>query len=100
MTKAELLKRLLEDLSRIYVQGLYEFLYAYRPAMYRELVELETSIDEAYLNPETDLREFKQLLRLYWAFHVKAAREFKTAKAGVLNLTFARQRFEEERIKA
>lgn len=88
--KQELLTKLLEDLSRNYPQELYEFLYTHRPSMYWELVAIEEAIDRIFLNSENNLEEFKRFLRQYWNFHKKAIRDFKTAKAGCLNLVTAR----------
>jgi len=100
MTKEELLNRALEDLGKRYPQGLYEYLYKYRPGLYKQLIDLEGRIDQTYLNPNASIDQLKAVLREYWKFHMTAIREFKQRGQLDLNLLKAREEMVEERIRA
>jgi hypothetical protein len=100
MNKDELLNRTLEELGKRYPQGLYEYLYKHRPDLYRQLVDLEDKIDQAYLNPNASIDQLKAVLREYWAFHMTTIREFKQKGQLGLNLPQARKEMIDERIRA
>ncbi|MGE5444787.1 MAG: hypothetical protein ACM3SR_09320 [Ignavibacteriales bacterium] len=100
MTKEELLNRTLEDLGKRYLVGLYEYLFKYRPDLYKELLDLEDRIDQTYLDPNASIDQLKAALRGYWIFHMKATREFQQIGQSNLHLSQVRQELTEERMRA
>ena len=100
MTKEELINRTQEDLDKRYPIGLYEYLFKYRPDLDRQLIELWDRIDQAYLNPNVSIDQFKVVLREYWTFHMAAIKEFKQVWKLDLNLSQIREEMTEERIRA
>jgi hypothetical protein len=96
--KEELLKRTLEDLAKIYPQGLYEYLYKQRRELYGELLDLEERIDRCVLSES--IEDLKAALRDYWKLHTTAIREFKNIDQLSFDLPKAREEMTEERIKA
>jgi len=100
MDKDFILQETLRLLGERYSVGLYEYLYKYRPDLYRQLVDLEDRIDQAYLNPNASIDRLKAVLREYWTFHLAVIKEFKQKGQLGLNLPQARQEMIEERIRA
>lgn len=96
--KEELVKKTLEDLGKIYPQGLYEHLYKQRRETYEELLRLEERIDKSFLSGS--IEDLKAALRDYWKLHVEAIKEFKNVAQLDFNLSMARKEMNEERIKA
>lgn len=97
MTKEELLKRTLEDLGKQYPIGLYEYLHECHREVYDEIVRLEEGIDKAFLAGTTE--ELKSVLRDYWKLHMEGIKEFKQREGSNLNLSLARRKIEEERVR-
>ncbi len=101
MTKEELLNHTLEDLGRVYPNGLYEYLFKYQKNLFTQLMTIEKRIDQIYLNPDTTTNELKLVLREYWNLHVKAIKEFKQVKnISLMNLAKIREELIQERIRA
>ena len=98
--KEHILNEVLRLLSEKYPIGLYEYLYKYRPDLYKQLLDLENMIDQTYLNPNASIDQLKAVLREYWKFHMTAIREFKQRGQLDLNLLKAREEMVEERIRA
>jgi Fic family protein len=96
--KEKILKEVLRLLSEKYPIGLYEYLYKHCPDLYNQLLELENSIDQTYLNASID--QLKAVLREYWTFHMTAIREFKQTGQLGLNLSQVRQEMTAERVRA
>ena len=99
--KEHILKEVLRLLGEKYPIGLYEYLFKHRPDLYRQLVDLEDRIDQAYLNPSAPIDQLKAVLREYWTFHMKTIKEFKLDETRVeqldLNLVEIRDEMTEER---
>jgi hypothetical protein len=99
--KEHILNEVLRLLSEKYPIGLYEYLYKYRPDLYRQLVDLEDRIDQAYLNPNASIDQLKAVLREYWAFHMTGIKEFKQVGQLEMNVLIkARKEMLDERIRA
>lgn len=98
MDKEELLKRTLEDLGKIYIDGLYEYLYECHREVYNEIIRLEEEIDQAFLS--RTVGELKAVLRAYWKLHIQAIKEFKSSDQLDFNPLKARKEIAEERIRA
>lgn len=98
--KERILQEVLRLLREKYPIGLYEYLHKHCPDLYKQLLELEDRIDRTYLDPNASIDQLKAVLRKYWAFHMTAIREFKQTKQLDPNLSEARQKMTEERVRA
>ena len=98
--KEAILKEVLRPLGEQYTIGLYEYLYKHCPDLYKQLLELEDRIDQAYLNSDAPIDQLKAVLREYSTFHMAAIKEFKQTGKLDLNLSHVRQEMTEERVRA
>ena len=96
--KDRILKEVLRLLNEKYPIGLYEYLFKYRPDLYKQLLDLEDRIDQAYINPNASIDQLKAVLREYWTFHIKAIQLFNTDNSFENNLVEARKEMLEERV--
>jgi len=96
--KEYILQETLRLLGEKYPIGLYEYLYKYRPDLYKQLLDLEDRIDQAYINPNASIDQLKAVLREYWTFHIKAIQLFNTDNSFENNLVEARKEMLEERV--
>jgi hypothetical protein len=90
MTKDELLRSTLEDLNRLYIPGLYEFLYRHKGGLYKQLLDNENELDSAFLTGSADA--LKKALRDYWTLHMKAIQLF--TESGKVDSDFRKAREE------
>ncbi len=73
--KEKLLSIAFELLGEKYPQGLYEWLYKYRPEIQRAISGLEDKMNDNFMTGGS-VKDLKALLRAYWVVHMKAIKDF------------------------
>ena len=100
MDKEKLTKKTLEDLRRIYPQGLYEYLFKFRKPEYDRLLALEGVIVDSILNPELRNDELRVDLRKYWIVHQEAIKDFYNSNQDNTKLQEAKEELYDYRMSA
>lgn len=78
LTKKEnLLQRALEEVDKIYVSGLYDYLLSSREDPYKQLMGLEAQVGKAYLDSTVTVGELRATLREYWTKYFEAVRAYE-----------------------
>jgi len=96
--KEHILHEVFELLNERYPMGLYEYVYKYRPEVFRIKDSLEYRIDEVFLTGSVN--ELEAVLREYWTLHVEMIREFDSIEHSQLELSLARKEYVEQRLQA
>ena len=65
-------------LSKIYPNGLYLYMEQCNPEADKELIDIEKSIDDNFLNCGS-VKELKSILRKYWILHIRLIRKYREA---------------------
>ena len=74
--KESILDEVISLLSDKYPPGLYDWLYKYRPAVYKSISDLEDRVNSNFVHGGS-IEELKTILRVYWVNHIQATRDFK-----------------------